>query len=89
MRTRAARRDGADEADAVQSVIDRHPGPLAEQGALTEEMGQEGEEEESVSDGAAERAFRGLHAVHVDPLAVLGAFGERVDPFLGHREPFG
>jgi hypothetical protein len=50
-------------------------------------MGEQGKQEESVGYGAAERALRRLVAVDVDPLAVLRAFGERIDPFLGDVEP--
>ena len=89
MRTRTPVRTGLTNRTRFEAVIDGHPEPLPEQGALAEEMGQEGEQEESVGHGAAERAFRGLLAVDVDPLAVLRAFGERVDPFLGHGEPVG
>lgn len=51
------------------------------------EVGEQGEGQESVGDGGFKRAILGFDRVHVDPLAVIGAFGEGVDPGLGHFEP--
>ena len=56
---------------------------------LVEHGNDQGQGQEPVRDGAAERARRGPLAVHMDPLVIVGRVGERVDPVLGDLQPAG
>ena len=57
--------------------------------AGSNELGDQGQREEAVGDGAAEGSEFGLFRIDVDELMVTGAFGELVDTFLIDLNPVG
>jgi NO-binding membrane sensor protein with MHYT domain len=75
------------EAEFVDPVVDRHP-DAAEFDDLAPHRYDQGQGQVAVSDRAAERSGGGTIGVRVNPLAVTGRVGERVDPVLCHLEPF-
>jgi len=83
-RTRTER---CEKTHAVEPVI-QHRSDLANLARAVPERRNEREQEVAVRDGASVGALRGAERIDVNPLAVVGAGGERVDPSLVDAQPW-
>ncbi len=86
-RTRLPDAHRRQKAHLVEAVIEAHHQVFRDDAIVLHHLGQQGQGEETVGNGATKRGLGGLFLVDVDKLVILGAIGKGVDALLADLDP--